>query len=244
VIPPSAVDPDRDASASGPRWRQLRAAAPVVLPALLLCDFGHLADEIARVEAIGAKALHLDIMDGHFVPNSTYGLTIVEAVRRYTKLPLETHLMITNPADYLDAYHKAGADQLTFHIEAAPDPRPLLEKCHAIGAGAGLALNPPTPLSAVEPFLDLCDSVLVMSVMPGFGGQSFDIGALDKLRQLRDRHGERVLRGVDGGIHPKTIGQAAAAGAQLIVAGSAVFSQPDYGRAMEELTSLARQAKE
>ncbi len=223
-----------------PRFAELRLSLPVVVPALLMCDFGHLADEIQRIEAAGAQVLHLDVMDGHFVPNLTYGLTIVDAVRRYTALPIEAHLMISNPADFLSAYHRAGADHLTFHIEAVNDPRPLLDEIHRLGAGAGLALNPPTPLSAIEPYLDACDSVLVMSVMPGFGGQEFDPRALEKLSELRTRTGGRLMLGVDGGVHPATIEPAAAAGAQLLVAGSAIFAKQNYREALDELTTLAR----
>lgn len=206
-----------------------------------MCDFGHLADEIHRIEAAGAQVLHLDVMDGHFVPNLTYGLTIVDAVRRYTELPIETHLMISNPADYLEAYHNAGADHLTFHIEAVKDPRPLIDEIHRLGAGAGIALNPPTDVSAVEPFLDICDSVLVMGVMPGFGGQEFDPRALEKLRVLRERAGRKAMLAVDGGIHPATIGPTCAAGAELVVAGSAIFAKQNYRQALEELSRLARQ---
>lgn len=206
-----------------------------------MCDWGHLADEIQRIEAAGAQVLHLDIMDGHFVPNLSYGLTIVDAVRRYTELPIETHLMISNPADYLAAYHQAGADHLTFHIEAVEDPRPLLDQIHQLGAGAGLALNPPTPVSAVEPYLEACDSVLVMSVMPGFGGQEFDVEALNKLRALRKKSAGRLMLAVDGGIHPATIAAATGAGAQLLVAGSAIFAQQNYREALDQLTTLARQ---
>lgn len=205
-----------------------------------MCDFGHLADEIQRIEAAGAQVLHLDVMDGHFVPNLTYGLTIVEAVRRYTELPLEAHLMISNPADYIEAYHNAGADQLTFHIEAVSDPRPLIEEIHRLGAGAGLAFNPPTPLSAVEPYADDCDTVLVMGVMPGFGGQEFDKRALDKLSKLRKR-GTKAMLAVDGGIHPATIGSVAGAGADLMVTGSAIFGKQNYREALDELTRLARE---
>ena len=223
-----------------PRFAELRSSLPVVVPALLMCDFGHLADEIHRIEAAGAQVLHLDVMDGHFVPNLSYGLTIVDAVRRYTALPIEAHLMISNPADFLAAYHQAGADHLTFHIEAVNDPRPLLDEIHRLGAGAGLALNPPTPLSAIEPFLDSCDSVLVMSVMPGFGGQEFDPHALEKLRELRKQTSGRLMLGVDGGVHPATIGTAAGAGADLLVAGSAIFAKENYREALDELTTLAR----
>jgi ribulose-phosphate 3-epimerase len=230
-----------DCLGRGPRLAELRSSLPVVVPALLMCDFGHLADEIQRIEAAGAQVLHLDVMDGHFVPNLTYGPTIVEAVRRYSDLPIETHLMISNPADYLAAYHQAGADHLTFHVEAVDDPRPILDEIHRLGAGAGLALNPPTPLSAIQPYLDACDSVLVMSVMPGFGGQEFDPRALEKLSELRKHRGGRLMLGVDGGVHPATIGRAAGAGAQLLVAGSAIFAQANYREALDELTTLARQ---
>jgi ribulose-phosphate 3-epimerase len=240
VTPPIVVDQADESMAGSTRFAELRPSLPIVLPALLLCDFGHLADEIGRVEAAGAKALHLDVMDGHFVPNLTYGLTIVEAVRRYTDLPIDVHLMIANPEKYLDAYHQAGADQLIVHLEAVPQPRPLLAQIRRRGANACLALNPPTPFEAVEPFLDACDSVLVMGVMPGFGGQAFDPRALDKLRQLRQQGPERLMLGLDGGVHPATIGPAAEAGAQLLVTGSAVFGRPDYGQAIAQLTNLAR----
>jgi ribulose-phosphate 3-epimerase len=224
----------------GPRFPELRATAPIVLPSLLLCDFGHLADEIGRLEAAGVQALHLDVMDGHFVPNLTYGPLIVEATRKCTALPIEAHLMISNPADYVRQFHDAGADHLTFHFEAVGDPRPILDQIHALGCTAGLAINPPTPVAAIEGVLDQCDSVLVMSVMPGFGGQKFDARALDKLKQLRDRPGARPLLGIDGGIHESTIGATAAAGAELFAVGSAIFSSAsDYGRSLVELTRLA-----
>jgi ribulose-phosphate 3-epimerase len=234
------VDQVQDRSTVSSRFAELQSSLPIVLPALLLCDFGHLADEIARVEAAGAKALHLDVMDGHFVPNLTYGLTIIEAVRRCTELPIEAHLMISNPADFLERYHRAGADQLTIHAEAVANPRPLLQAIRKLGGSAALAINPPTPVSAIEPFLDDCDAVLVMGVMPGFGGQAFDNRALDKLRQLRKLGGGRLLLGLDGGVHPGTIEQAVAAGGQLMVAGSAIFSTGDYGAALHGLTQLAQ----
>jgi len=215
---------------------------PVVLPSLLLCDFGHLADEIARLEAAGVQGLHLDVMDGHFVPNLTYGPLIAEAVRKCTDLPLEVHLMISSPADYIRQFRDAGSDHLTFHFEAVADPRPVFDAIHDAGCTAGLAFNPPTPVSAIEPFIDLCDSILVMSVMPGFGGQKFDPGALDKLRQLRSHPGHHPLLGIDGGIHESTIAAAAAAGAELFAVGSAIFFPgSDYGHAVAGLTNLARE---
>src|SRR4051794_22463703 len=166
---------------------RLRAAVPAVLPSILASDFAHLEREVKAVEAAGVTALHLDVMDGHFVPNISFGIPIVQAVRRITDLPLDVHLMISNPSEYIEPFRKAGADSMTIHIEVECDPRPVLDKIHAVGAQAGLALNPPTPLSAIEKSLPYCDMVLVMSVMPGFGGQHFDDVALAKLKALNDR---------------------------------------------------------
>src|SRR3954451_11110993 len=185
---------------------RLRAASPAILPSLLACDFAHLEQEVSAVEAAGAPALHLDVMDGHFVPNISIGVPIVQAVRRITDLPLDVHLMISNPAKYVEAFRKAGADSLTVHIEAMKDPRPALDQIRSLGALAGLALNPPTPLSAIEASLAHCDLVLVMSVMPGFGGQRFDNVALTKLQALRDRADCNALLEVDGGVNASTAG--------------------------------------
>ena len=217
----------------------LRAAAPAVLPSLLLCDFGNLAWEVERVEAAGVAALHLDVMDGHFVPNLTYGLPIVEAVRRASDLPVDVHLMIERPGDYLKLFRSAGADVLTIHAEAVDDPRPLLDEIRALGALAGLAINPTTPLSAVESSLPHCDLILVMSVMPGFGGQRFDATALAKLQALRDRADVGALLEVDGGVNESTVAACAAAGAELLVAGSAIFRAADYTTAVEQLHAAA-----
>lgn len=218
---------------------QLRQSAPVILPSLLLCDFGNLEREVARLTEAGVCALHLDVMDGHFVPNFTYGLPIVAAIRRLTKLPIDVHLMISNPEKYLAQFREAGADVLTIHVEAVADPRPLLTQIRDSGAGAGLALNPQTPLSVIEPYLDLCDLALVMSVPAGFGGQPFHPVALDKLRRLREIGGSELLLEVDGGVNEKTIQECAAAGAQLFVVGSALFRTTDYSAALRELSALA-----
>jgi ribulose-phosphate 3-epimerase len=221
----------------------LHAAAPLVAPSLLACDFTDLGGEIGRVEEAGAKILHLDIMDGHFVPNLSFGLPIVAAVRRVTNLPLDVHLMISEPGRYLREFRQAGADLLTVHIEAVPQPRGVLEEIRALGAGVGITLNPPTPLASLEPYLEFCDLVLVMGVMAGFGGQQFEPSALDKLRRLREAAGSRLLLSVDGGINRDTIGPCAEAGADVFVAGSALFSQDDYGRFLREVTDLARAYK-
>jgi len=219
---------------------RLHGAAPVVGPSLLACDFGNLEREIRRVEDGGAKVLHLDIMDGHFVPNLSFGIPVVEAIRRATELPLDVHLMISEPERYYKQFIDAGADLLTFHIEVIPEPIELLEKIRSLGVAAGLSLNPPTPVESVEPFLDYCDLLLVMSVMPGFGGQKFDPGALRKLQRIDQLAGRELLLSVDGGVNSDTIGACAQAGARMFVTGTALFSHEDYSRRIEELTSLAR----
>ena len=221
----------------------LRNAAPLVDPSLLSCDFARLEEEIRSLEHAGAKLLHLDIMDGHFVPNLSIGIPVVEAIRRSTDLPLDVHLMLSEPARYVHAFRHAGADLLTFHIEAVPNPRPLLDEIHQIGAAAGITLNPATPVSALEGCLDLCDLVLVMSVTPGFGGQEFNPVTIEKLRQLREMVGENVLLSVDGGIQHDTIGPCAAAGTDLFVIGSALFSHKNYAKFIEEMTAIAISAK-
>jgi ribulose-phosphate 3-epimerase len=222
----------------------LRAAAPVVNPSLLACNFAELREEIRRVEQAGAKMLHLDIMDGHFVPNLSFGLPVVEAVRRSTKLPLDVHLMISEPSRYVKRFRDAGADLLTIHIEAVPEPQAVLGEIRASGAAVGISLNPPTPVEALTEWLDLCDLVLVMSVMPGFGGQHFETEALEKLRYLRAVAGSRLLLSVDGGVNLETVTACTAAGADLLVTGSALFSQQDYGQFIDKMTGLARSAKE
>jgi ribulose-phosphate 3-epimerase len=218
---------------------RLRSASPAVLPSLLACDFANLRREIQQVEEAGAVALHLDIMDGHFVPNISIGIPIVQAVRRSTDLPLDVHLMIEEPARYIEPFRDAGANSLTIHVEAVADPRPLLDKIRSLGAMAGLSINPPTPLSSLWPSLPHCDLVLVMSVMPGFGGQDFEESALEKLRALNARTDHDALLQVDGGINNTTIADCVDAGANLLVAGTAIFRADDYRAAMTELRTLA-----
>lgn len=218
----------------------LQRDAPLIAPSLLSCDFGRLADEVRALEQAGAKLLHLDVMDGHFVPNLSYGPVVCEAVRRVAHLPLDGHLMISDPEKHLDAFVDAGCDSLTVHIEAVPRPRGLLSEIRRRGLLAGVALNPPTPVEKIADCLDLCDQVLVMSVMPGFGGQAFQEVALDKLRALRSQVGREVLLAVDGGVNRETVESAARAGADLLVVGSAIFRSADYGDELSELTRRAR----
>ncbi len=218
---------------------RLRQSAPAVLPSLLQCDFGNLQREIERLLAAGAQAFHLDVMDGSFVPNLTYGMPIVAAVRRLTDLPVDVHLMIQHPERYIESFYKAGADVITIHVEAVADPRPVLARIRELGAGAGLALNPDTPLSQITGALDLCDLVLAMSVNAGFGGQQFNPIALEKLRTLRELAPHALLE-IDGGINEQTIAQSADAGAQLFVVGSAIFNHDDYTPIVKKLTALAK----
>ena len=229
-----------------PRTAPLVADTPVILPALLLCDFGHLADEIKKLEEAGAKALHLDVMDGQFVPQLTYGKVVVEAVRRAATVPFEVHMMVENQDDSAFDYAATGADIVTVHIEGLTRPKETLATISNTGCQAHLAISPNTPVSAVEPFLSHCTGVLVMSVEPGFGGQAFQPSALDKirlLRELRTSQGQNFHIGVDGGISTKTIASVSQAGADLIVAGSAVLQQENYASALQELEYLARKTK-
>jgi ribulose-phosphate 3-epimerase len=214
---------------------RLRASRPVILPSMLLCDFGNLQREIERLEEAGVEALHMDVMDGAFVPNMTYGMPVIEAVRRLTKLPIDVHLMIEKPGRYAQAFIDAGSDLITFHIEAEPEPRELLQAIQAKGVAAGLAINPSTPLERLMPFAGACDLVLVMSVEAGFGGQEFNPLALARLAELRQRLGAELLLEVDGGVNRTTAGSCQQAGADLLVVGSAIFRQSDYCQAMTQL---------
>jgi ribulose-phosphate 3-epimerase len=208
----------------------------------LSCDFARLKDEIQAVEAAGAKMLHLDVMDGHFVPNLSYGPPVIECIRRVTNLPLDTHLMISQPEKYLDAFVGAGCDILTIHVEAVSEPTRLLEAIKSRGCMAGITLNPPTPTSALRESIAAADLVLVMSVMPGFGGQEFDSSTVLKLAEVRAMARPGTLIEMDGGINRKTIAAAAAGGAQLMVVGSAIFRAKDYAAEIAELGRLAREA--
>jgi ribulose-phosphate 3-epimerase len=214
----------------------LRGIRPTILPSLLLCDFSNLRREVELLEESGVDVLHLDVMDGHFVPNLTYGMPIVEALRKITSLKLDVHLMISDPAAYADRFVSAGADSITFHIEAVPgDPGPLLRSIRSQGVASGLAINPSTPMERLLPHVRECDLILIMSVPAGFGGQPFDPIALQRLSQLRRDFGPELLLEIDGGINVQTVGPATAHGADLLVVGSAIFREADYCQAMTRL---------
>ncbi|MEL6107477.1 MAG: ribulose-phosphate 3-epimerase [Planctomycetota bacterium] len=212
----------------------IRAACPAVLPSLLLCDFGDLKTEVSRLEAAGSKVLHLDVMDGHFVPNLTYGMPIVTGLRRHTDLPLDVHLMISDPLAYAKPMVEEGADLITFHVEAVQDPQAVAEEIGQMGVGVGVALNPGTPLESLAPCLDSVDMVLVMSVDAGFGGQAFNPIALEKLAEIKRSHPDLLLQ-IDGGINLQTIASARQAGCDLFVVGSAIFKKDDYTSAVASL---------
>lgn len=219
--------------------QRLRAARPVIAPSMLKCDFGNLVGEVERLTAANAKVLHWDVMDGHFVPNLSYGPMVIERVRPLTDMIFDAHLMISEPEQYLDEYLKAGCEAITVHIEAVPQPTSLLRRIRGAGRVAGLALNPKTPLSAVAPFFAEIDLLLVMSVQAGFGGQSFIPTSIEKLQEARKLISSETILSVDGGIGAKTIAGCAASGTDLFVAGSAIFDQSDYKVAVDELGRLA-----
>jgi ribulose-phosphate 3-epimerase len=218
---------------------QLRASFPVIAPSMLKCDFGNLHHEVELLESAGVEVLHLDVMDGHFVPNLSYGPMVISRIRKLTKCVLDAHLMISNPRQYLEEYRDAGCDVITVHLEAVSDPLPVLRRIREMDLVAGLALNPGTPVEMVEPAFSECDLFLVMSVEPGFGGQQFIPASLDKLRTLSQQVSAETILSVDGGISPATIGESAQAGANLFVSGSSIFEASDYQTAMEDMKHIA-----
>lgn len=226
-----------------PSLEAIRNAVPSVLPSLLLCDFGDLKTEVAKLSDAGTEILHLDVMDGQFVPNLTYGMPIVEGLRRHTDMPLDVHLMISDPLEYAKPMVDAGADLLTFHIEAVQPRRAAetAERIRELGVGVGVALNPGTPLSTLTECLPIVDMVLVMSVEAGFGGQTFNPVALEKLKTLREQYPDLLLQ-IDGGIDATTIGGARQAGCDLFVVGSAIFRRGDYRQAIGELNDAIERA--
>ena len=220
--------------------------APRIAPSILSADFAKLGAEVAAVERAGAEWIHVDVMDGHFVPNLTIGPVVVEAVRRSTSLPLDVHLMIEHPERYVTEFVKAGAATISVQVEACPHLHRTIGQIHEAGARASVVLNPGTPALAIEPVLSDVDQVLVMTVNPGFGGQKFIESMLVKIAALRrmiDERGLDVALEVDGGISLETIGRAARAGAEVFVAGTAVFGAPEYAQAIAGLRAAATAAR-
>jgi len=225
--------------------RSFALAAPTirVAPSLLSADFAGLADDVAAIEAAGAPMLHLDVMDGHFVPNISFGAPVIKSLRPRTKLFFDAHLMISEPMRYAEAFVKAGCDHITFHIEVVDKPAAIVDHIHKLGASAGVCLNPTTPATAIEPILEAVDLVLVMSVWPGFGGQKFIADVLPKVSELRKRLRPDQRLEIDGGIDEDTIASAAKAGADTFVAGTAIFGTSDPPAAMGRLQRIASDAR-
>lgn len=217
----------------------------LIAPSILSADFAHLADEVAAVERGGADLLHVDVMDGHFVPNLTVGPPIVESLKKVTKLPLDCHLMMTNADAFIDEFAAAGADYLTVHVEACPHLHRTVQVIKERGVKAGVTLNPATSLHTIEEILPEVDLVLIMSVNPGFGGQKFITSCLQKIvttRQMIDRARSRALLEVDGGIKVDNAAQILAAGADVLVAGSAIFTSRDYAATIAALRAAGQPA--
>ena len=219
----------------------MRRAAKIA-PSILSADFARLGEEIRRVEEAGADLIHFDVMDGHFVPNLSIGIPVLESVRKITRLPLDAHLMIDDPERYLEAFVKAGANSISVHAEVCPDLPAIARRMHALGIRAAVAINPETPVDRVIAAAEHFDMILVMSVHPGFGGQSFIEQTVGKVRAVREeieRRGLDVDVEIDGGIKIENIATVAAAGANVFVSGSGIFGKPDYAAIIAEMRAHA-----
>lgn len=201
----------------------------ILSPSILAADFGMLADQIKRAENAGAKWLHIDVMDGHFVPNISFAMPVIKSIRKYTDMFFDVHLMITPPEKYIDDFINAGADGVTFHIEATENPDKCIELIRNRGKRVGISINPNTPVSAIEKYLDKVDMVLVMSVEPGYGGQKYIKSVNEKISYIREKMGSDFDIEVDGGINADNIDMVLQAGANIIVAGTAVFNDDIEG---------------
>lgn len=222
------------------KWRLPKPGTIEIAPSILAADFAALADELAVVASAGVKMVHLDVMDGHFVPNITIGPPVIAKLRRHSDLVFDSHLMISEPARYVEAFAKAGVNNLTFHIEATDEPERLVDTIHDLGCTAGITFNPDTPVEAIAKVAPLCEMVLVMTVHPGFGGQKFMPDAAKKVVAVREIVGPDVRVEVDGGIDPETTPQVVSYGADTLVAGSAIFGQADRLAAIEAIREAGR----
>ncbi|MHC4631518.1 MAG: ribulose-phosphate 3-epimerase [Planctomycetota bacterium] len=217
-----------------------KAGTIEIAPSILSADFARLADEIAVIESAGVNMVHLDVMDGHFVPNITIGPPVIAKLRKYSNLVFDSHLMISEPAKYAERFVEAGADHITFHIEVGDEPQRLIEKLHKMGCSAGICLNPETPVERIEAVAPLCDMVLVMTVRPGFGAQEFMPEAAKKIVRIREILGPDIRIEVDGGIDPQTAPTVVSYGADTIVAGNAIFAKSDRIAAINAIRGAAR----